>query len=297
MYTSWKTVVLLFLFHVLDCIAIFANQDLLPTLRPGNFDLHTKMPGSAPAWTVVHKCPLCADLLLVGRRSERLCRRLVVINISVRFAMFSESCRKTSISFADIFWITARTSELVHKVASRKIRNTVLFETKYDIFLVSYITMKLIGCLRQRWIFLSKVRMRFSPWLPRYGRQIQILGRISSSFWLLLLCGVWVCFLNKRLITAFLTRVGKPFQAMKVYILPSCWSKSFGVLHILKARWNRDLIHAVLRTNSSKLEKWVYTDRCAYFFYRRLSNHRAFKICSTPKLFDQQVGKIKTFMA
>ena len=39
----------LFLFHVLDCNAIFANQDLLPTLRPGNFDLHTKMPGSAPA--------------------------------------------------------------------------------------------------------------------------------------------------------------------------------------------------------------------------------------------------------
>ena len=48
-YTSWKAVVLLFLFHVLDCNAIFANQDLLPTLRPGNFDLHTKMPGSAPA--------------------------------------------------------------------------------------------------------------------------------------------------------------------------------------------------------------------------------------------------------
>ena len=76
-YTSWKTVVLLFLFHVLDCNAIFANQDLLPTLRPGNFDLHTKMPGSAPAWAVVDKCPVCADLLLVGRRSERLCRRLV----------------------------------------------------------------------------------------------------------------------------------------------------------------------------------------------------------------------------
>ena len=51
-YTSWKTVVLLFLFHVLHCNAIFANQDLLPTLRPGNFDLHTKMPGSAPAWAV-----------------------------------------------------------------------------------------------------------------------------------------------------------------------------------------------------------------------------------------------------
>ena len=68
----------LFLFHVLDCNAIFANQDLLPTSRPGNFDLHTKMPGSAPAWAVVHKCPVCADLLLVGRRSERLCRRLVI---------------------------------------------------------------------------------------------------------------------------------------------------------------------------------------------------------------------------
>ena len=81
-YTSWKTVVLpikkkLFLFHVLDCNAIFANQDPLPTLRPGNFDLHTKMP--APAYAVVHKCPVCADLLLVGRRSERLCTRLVFL--------------------------------------------------------------------------------------------------------------------------------------------------------------------------------------------------------------------------
>ena len=28
--------------------AIFANQDPLPTLRPGNFDLHTKMPGIRP---------------------------------------------------------------------------------------------------------------------------------------------------------------------------------------------------------------------------------------------------------
>ena len=56
-----------------------------------------------------------------------------------------------------------------------------LFETKYDIFLVLYITMKLIGCLRQRWIFWSKVRTRFSPWLPRYGRRIHIFGRISSS--------------------------------------------------------------------------------------------------------------------
>ena len=83
-YTSWKTVVLLFLFHVLDCNAIFANQDLLPTLRPGNFDLHTKMPGSTPAWTVVHKCPVCADLLVVGRRSERLCRRLVRIWFVIR---------------------------------------------------------------------------------------------------------------------------------------------------------------------------------------------------------------------
>ena len=61
---------------MLDCNAIFANQDPLPTVRPGNFDLHTKMPGSAPA--VVHKRPVCADLLLVGRRSERLCTRPVL---------------------------------------------------------------------------------------------------------------------------------------------------------------------------------------------------------------------------
>ena len=33
---------------MLDFNAIFANQDPLPTLRPGNFDLHTKMPGIRP---------------------------------------------------------------------------------------------------------------------------------------------------------------------------------------------------------------------------------------------------------
>ena len=38
----------LFLIHVLDFNAIFANQDPLPTLRPGNFDLHTKMPEIRP---------------------------------------------------------------------------------------------------------------------------------------------------------------------------------------------------------------------------------------------------------
>ena len=35
---------------------------------------------TAPAWAVIHKCPVCADLLPVGRRSERLCRRLVAIS-------------------------------------------------------------------------------------------------------------------------------------------------------------------------------------------------------------------------
>ena len=38
-----------FLFHVLDFNAIFESQDPLLTLRPGNFDLYTKIPGSAPA--------------------------------------------------------------------------------------------------------------------------------------------------------------------------------------------------------------------------------------------------------
>ena len=36
----------LFLFQMLDLNATFANQDPSPTLRPGNFDLHTKIPGS-----------------------------------------------------------------------------------------------------------------------------------------------------------------------------------------------------------------------------------------------------------
>ena len=51
----------LFWFHVLDCNAIFANQDLLPTLRPGNFDLHTKMPGPPlpePQYTNVQFVPI-----------------------------------------------------------------------------------------------------------------------------------------------------------------------------------------------------------------------------------------------
>ena len=103
-YTSWKTVVLLFLFHVFDCNAIFANQDLLPTLTPGNFDLHTKMPGSAPAWAVVHKCVVCADLLLVGRRSERLCRRLVVYKLNLT--------RHYEINMNQVFHISEDGSEI-----------------------------------------------------------------------------------------------------------------------------------------------------------------------------------------
>ena len=64
--------------------------------------------------------------------------------------MFGESCRKTSISFADIFRITARASELDTRLLLERLGTLSLFETKYDIFLVLYITMKLIGCLRQR---------------------------------------------------------------------------------------------------------------------------------------------------
>ena len=47
------------------------DQEILTYIR--------KCLGSVPAWAVVHKCPVCVDLLLVGRRSERLCRRLVSI--------------------------------------------------------------------------------------------------------------------------------------------------------------------------------------------------------------------------
>ena len=40
--------------------------------------------------------------------------------------------------------------ELVHRVASiQRLETLSFFETKDDIFLVLYITMKLIGCLRQ----------------------------------------------------------------------------------------------------------------------------------------------------
>ena len=65
-YTSWKNVVwpiwkTVFLLHVLDLNAIFAHQDPLPSLRQGTFYPHTKIPRSAPAWAVVHKCPICAS--------------------------------------------------------------------------------------------------------------------------------------------------------------------------------------------------------------------------------------------
>ena len=45
------------------------DQEILTYIR--------KCLGSVPAWAVVYKCPVCVDLLLVGRRSERLCRRPV----------------------------------------------------------------------------------------------------------------------------------------------------------------------------------------------------------------------------
>ena len=47
------------------------DQEILTYIR--------KCLGSVPAWAVVYKCPVCVDLLLVGRRSERLCRRLVTV--------------------------------------------------------------------------------------------------------------------------------------------------------------------------------------------------------------------------
>ena len=46
-YTSWKTVVLLFLFHVLDCNAIFANQDSTP---PPHFKTRKFWPTYENAW-------------------------------------------------------------------------------------------------------------------------------------------------------------------------------------------------------------------------------------------------------
>ena len=49
------------------------DQEILTYIR--------KCLGSVPAWAVVYKCPVCVDLLLVGRRSERLCRRLVIFKI------------------------------------------------------------------------------------------------------------------------------------------------------------------------------------------------------------------------
>ena len=55
----------LFLFYLLDLYVILANQDP-PTLRPGNLDLHTKIPESAPARAVVHIYPVCAHFVLVG---------------------------------------------------------------------------------------------------------------------------------------------------------------------------------------------------------------------------------------
>ena len=50
------------------------DQEILTYIR--------KCLGSVPAWAVVYKCPVCIDLLLVGRRSERLCRRLVIASYS-----------------------------------------------------------------------------------------------------------------------------------------------------------------------------------------------------------------------
>ena len=80
-YTCWKPVVLekqFFLFHVLDLNPMFANQDPPPpTLRPRNSCICLCL---SRRRRIVHKYPDCAHFLLVGRRSERLCRRLVQFN-------------------------------------------------------------------------------------------------------------------------------------------------------------------------------------------------------------------------
>ena len=56
------------------------DQEILTYIR--------KCLGYVPAWAVVYKCPVCVDLLLVGRRSERLCRRLVW-NMVLRYGSHS----------------------------------------------------------------------------------------------------------------------------------------------------------------------------------------------------------------
>ena len=105
-----------------------------------------------------------------------------------------------------------------------------LFEAKYETFLVFYITMKFIRCLRHLWIFLTNDRActRFSPWLAtKIWKPNQILDRVSSGFSLLVICDGAVCLLSKRLINRFLTQLGKPFHDMKVFILAICWSNNF----------------------------------------------------------------------
>ena len=78
---------------------------------------------------------------------------VIVINISaIKLAMFGEWCRKISISFADSLYFELQPGQVnwYTRLLLERLGTLSLFETKYDIFLVLYIAMKLIGCLRQR---------------------------------------------------------------------------------------------------------------------------------------------------
>ena len=60
--------------------ARFKSHIYLQIKTPPPSTLRSRNPASAPAWAadgVVHKYPDFAHFVLVGRRSERLCRRLV----------------------------------------------------------------------------------------------------------------------------------------------------------------------------------------------------------------------------
>ena len=69
-----------FLFYVLDLNPIFGNQDPPPTFRPRNI---------CPCLSRSIQYLNCAHFLLVGRRSERLCRRLVIIHLRENFSRCS----------------------------------------------------------------------------------------------------------------------------------------------------------------------------------------------------------------
>ena len=289
--------------------------------------------------------------------------------------MFGESCRKTSISFADIFRITARASELVHKVIPKntiqlipylKI-NSILIPYQFhtnsipfhinsipkNLFVEGYqfvsfdvvslftnvpLTVKTVNIILERVYTEKLINTKLSKRSLKklildscnqtafsFNNKIyeQIAVSMGSSLGPVLANIILTEFeklivfdlVDSGLIKFYRRYVDDTLILVKPNNIPLLLKKFNSFHKNLKFtvdRFENDFVHFLdikISCDGTDVDrKSTHSGQYTHFssfepFVRKTAPwikslfHRAFKICSTQKLFDQQIGKIKTFMA